>query len=87
MHTVLDFFLHFLPLEYFKTTILQAANETLLNPLTWGEFLRFMAILFSLRRHWQFQDECFGQMTRQTYFVVPHFICMLTCPDNVLRRF
>jgi hypothetical protein len=45
MHTVLGFFLHFLPLEYFKTTIVQAANETLSDPLTWDEFLRFMAIL------------------------------------------
>jgi hypothetical protein len=27
MHTVLGFFLHFLPLEYFKTMILQATNK------------------------------------------------------------
>jgi hypothetical protein len=46
MHTVLGFFLHLLPLEYFKTTILQVTNKTLSDPLTWGEFLRFMAILF-----------------------------------------
>ena len=46
MHTVLGFFLHFLPLESFKTTIHQATSKTLFNPLTWGEFLRFKAILF-----------------------------------------
>ena len=45
MHTVLGFFFHFLPLEYFKTTILQATNETLSDPLTWDEFLRFISIL------------------------------------------
>ena len=45
MHTVLGFFLHFLPLEYFKTTILHATNETLSDPLTWDEFLRFISIL------------------------------------------
>ncbi|KAI2500665.1 Transposase IS4 [Fragilaria crotonensis] len=48
MHTALGFFLHFLPQEFFKTTILQATNETLSDPLTWDEFLRFMAILFLL---------------------------------------
>jgi hypothetical protein len=48
MHTVLGFFLHFLPMQYFKTTILQATNENLLDPLTSGEFLLFMAIHFSL---------------------------------------
>jgi hypothetical protein len=37
-----------LPLEYFKTNILQATNETLSDPLTLGEILRFMAILFLL---------------------------------------
>ena len=45
MHTALGFFFHFLPLEFFKTTILQATNETLSDPLTWDEFLRFMSIL------------------------------------------
>jgi hypothetical protein len=45
MHTVLGFFLHFLPLEYFRTTILDATNETLSDPLTWDEFLRFISIL------------------------------------------
>ena len=48
MHTALGFFLHFLPQEFFKTTILQATNETLSDPLTWDEFLRFMAILLLL---------------------------------------
>jgi hypothetical protein len=43
MHTVLGFFLHFLLLEFFKTTILQATNE--MDPLTWDEFLRFISIL------------------------------------------
>ena len=46
MHTVLGFFLHFLPMEFFKTTVLQATNETLSDPLTWDEFLRFISILF-----------------------------------------
>jgi hypothetical protein len=46
MHTVLGFFLHFLPMQYFKTTILQATNENLLDPLTSGEFLWFKLILF-----------------------------------------
>jgi hypothetical protein len=45
MHTVLGFFLHFLPMEYFKTTVLEATNETLSDPLTWDEFLRFISIL------------------------------------------
>ena len=46
MHTVLGFFLHLLPMEFFKTTVLQAANKTLSDPLTWDEFLRFISILF-----------------------------------------
>jgi hypothetical protein len=45
MHSVLGFFLHFLPLEYFRTTIIHATNETLSDPCTWDEFLRFIAIL------------------------------------------
>ena len=46
MHTVLGFFLHFLPMEFFKTTVFQATNEILLDPLTWDEVLRFISILF-----------------------------------------
>ena len=45
MHTVLGFFLHLLPMEFFKTTLLQATNETLSDALTWDEFLRFILIL------------------------------------------
>ena len=45
MHTVLGFFLHFLPVKFFKTTILLATNKTLSDPLTWDEFLRFISIL------------------------------------------
>ena len=46
MHTVLGFFLHFLPMEFFIATVLQATNEALSDPLTWDEFLRFTSILF-----------------------------------------
>jgi hypothetical protein len=46
MHTVLGFFLHFLPMKFFKITIMDATNETLLTHLTWDEFLRFVACLF-----------------------------------------
>ena len=45
MHTLLGFFLHFLPLEFFRTTILQATNKTLSDPLTWDESLQFISIL------------------------------------------
>ena len=45
MHTVLGFSLHFLPLEYFKTTILQPTNKNLLDPLRWDEFLELISIL------------------------------------------
>ena len=45
MHTVLDFFLHFFPMEFFKTTILQATSKKLFDPLvTWDEFLCFISI-------------------------------------------
>ena len=46
MHTVLGLFLHILPMEFFKTTVLQATNKTLSDSLTWDEFLRFISILF-----------------------------------------
>jgi hypothetical protein len=45
-HTVLGFFLQFLPMESFKrTTILQATNKMLSDALTLDEFLCFILIL------------------------------------------
>jgi hypothetical protein len=48
LHTVLGYFLHFFPMNIFKTTVLTATNETLSDPLTWEEFLRFLGVLFLL---------------------------------------
>jgi hypothetical protein len=45
IHTVLGCVLQFLPLELFRTTILQATNKAISDPPTWDEFLRVMAIL------------------------------------------
>jgi Transposase IS4 len=48
LHTVLGYFLHFLPVDYLKNTVVTATNTTLSDPLSWEEFLRFMGILFLL---------------------------------------
>jgi hypothetical protein len=46
LHTVLGFFIHFLPLAYFKTTVIPATNVFLSDPLSWDEFLRFLGLIF-----------------------------------------
>jgi hypothetical protein len=48
LHTILGYFLRILPINFFKTTVIVATNETLSDPLSWEEFLRFMGILFLL---------------------------------------
>ena len=35
-------------MDFFKTTVLAATNESLSDPLTWEEFVRFMGIVFLL---------------------------------------
>lgn len=44
LHTILGYFTHFLPVSYFKNTVLPATKCT--PPLTWEEFLRFLALIF-----------------------------------------
>ena len=43
LHTVLGYFIHFMPVSYFKTTVIPATNVNLSDPLSWEEFLRFWA--------------------------------------------
>jgi hypothetical protein len=64
------FFLHFLPLEYFRTTILDAKNEILLDPLTWDEFLAIHCYPFALCNN-------SGSATRQMFWSnnQPEIIC------------
>ena len=48
LHTILGYFLHFFPIDFINDTVITATNETISDPLTWEEFLRFLAILFLL---------------------------------------
>jgi hypothetical protein len=46
LHTVLGFFIHIVPVAYFKTTVIAATNVFLSDPLFWEEFLRFLGLIF-----------------------------------------
>lgn len=46
LHSVLGYFLHFVPMAFIKNVILPATNAKLSEALTWEEFLRFMGIVF-----------------------------------------
>ena len=46
MCSVVGFFLHFLPVTYFKSVVLPATNAKLNDPLTWEEFVRFLGLIF-----------------------------------------
>lgn len=87
MHTELCFFLHFLPLEFFKTTILQAKKETLSDPFTWDEFLGLMAILLLLGTIQGVPRRTLWSNDQATNSVVPNFVFMRTYPGDVLRWF
>ena len=92
MHTVLlGFFLHFLPMEFFKTTVLQATNKTLSDPLTWDEFLRFVSILFLFATTQGVPRRMFWSNDQPdifTYFLAHHFAYMPSIsPGDVLRPF
>ncbi len=85
MHAVLGVFLHFLPLKFFKTTILQATNETLSDPLTWDEFLRFISILLRFATTQGVPRHMFWSNDQPDIFVAHRFVYMLTCRGNALR--
>lgn len=46
LHTVLGYFIHFLPVDYIKSTMIPATNATLSEALTWDEFVRFLGLVF-----------------------------------------
>ena len=47
LHTILGYFVHFLPVSFTKSSILiPATNASLSEPLTWEEFLRFLGLIF-----------------------------------------
>ncbi len=46
LHTILGYFTHFLPVSYLKNTVLPATSACITPPLTWEEFLRFLALIF-----------------------------------------
>ena len=46
LHTVLGYFVHFLPVEYLKTVVIPQTNAAIKEPVTWEEFLRFFGIIF-----------------------------------------
>ncbi len=39
LHTVLGYFIHFLPVDYIKSTLIPTTNATLSKTLTWDEFV------------------------------------------------
>ena len=45
LHTVLGYFNHFLPVAYFKDTVLPATNACLTDPMRWEEFLLFIGLI------------------------------------------
>ena len=44
-YTFLGYFNHFLPVAYFKDTVLPATNACLNDPTRWEEFLRFIGLI------------------------------------------
>jgi len=45
VHVVMSNFLHLLPVDFLKTTVIEATNTTLSDPLTWQELLQFLGLL------------------------------------------
>ena len=45
LHTNLGYFIHFLPIQFIKTTVIPSTNASLSNPLTWEELLRFLGLI------------------------------------------
>ena len=46
LHTILGYFVHFLPVSFIKSILIPATNASLSEPLTWEEFLRFLGLIF-----------------------------------------
>lgn len=46
LHTILGYFMHFLPVDFIKSTIIPATNASLSEALTWDEFVRFIGLVF-----------------------------------------
>ncbi len=48
IHTVLGYFTQFLPVSFLKNTVLPATSACITPPLTWEEFLHFLALIFAM---------------------------------------
>jgi Transposase IS4 len=46
LHTILGYFVHFLPVSFIKSILIPATNASLSKPLTWEEFLHFLGVIF-----------------------------------------
>ena len=46
LHTILGYFVHFLPVSFIKSILIPATNASLSEPLTWEEFLRLIGLIF-----------------------------------------
>ncbi len=46
LHTILGYFVHFLPVSFIKSILIPATNASLSDSLTWEEFLRFLGLIF-----------------------------------------